>query len=159
MHTFDGERSADMNRVEHVLRRLALNDERSVHFMLAQADVPAQLDAKTQALVRLGALLSVGAATVSLRCNVEAASAVFGRRHRIEPALPCQFAPQLASHAIGLLGFVVLARMAEFLGDVLFEPGHPGGTALLARDTPVHQKQRREQSCKKRRQAARGFSS
>ena len=65
-----------MNSVEHVLRRLALNDERSVRSLLSEASWPArELDAKGRALVRLGALLSVGAATVTLRCNVELAHA------------------------------------------------------------------------------------
>jgi 4-carboxymuconolactone decarboxylase len=61
-----------VNSVEHVLRRLALNDERSVRVLLSESGWPAcELDAKERALVRLGALLSVRAATVSLRCNVE----------------------------------------------------------------------------------------
>jgi 4-carboxymuconolactone decarboxylase len=66
-----------VDRVERVLRRLALHDERSLRSALADPGMPgaSDLDAKTQALVRLGALLSVGAATTSLRCAVELASA------------------------------------------------------------------------------------
>jgi 4-carboxymuconolactone decarboxylase len=66
-----------MDRVERFLRRLALNDERSLRSVLADPGMPgaSELDAKAQALVRLGALLSVGAATVSLRWTVELASA------------------------------------------------------------------------------------
>jgi 4-carboxymuconolactone decarboxylase len=66
-----------VDRVERVLRRLALHDERSLRSVLAGPGMPgaSDLDAKAQALVRLGALLSVGAATASLRCNVEFAYA------------------------------------------------------------------------------------
>ena len=72
-----------MERVERTLRRLALNDERSLRSALADPGSASDLDAKTQALIRLetlalirlGALLSVGAATVSLRCTVELATA------------------------------------------------------------------------------------
>jgi len=65
-----------MERVERTLRRLALNDERTLRSVLADPGSASDLDAKTQALIRLGALLSVGAATVSLRCTVELATAV-----------------------------------------------------------------------------------
>ena len=56
-----------MDRVERTLRRLALNDEHSLRVALADPGSASDLDAKTQALIRLGALLSVGAETVSLR--------------------------------------------------------------------------------------------
>jgi 4-carboxymuconolactone decarboxylase len=61
--------------VERNLRRLALNDERFLRSALADPGVSTDLDAKTQALIRLGALLSVGAGTVSLRWTVEMAAA------------------------------------------------------------------------------------
>ena len=67
-----------MERVEQLLRRLALNDEQSVGSVLTSrsAALPgAGLDAKTEALVRLGSLLSVGAATTSVRWTVELAVA------------------------------------------------------------------------------------
>jgi alkylhydroperoxidase/carboxymuconolactone decarboxylase family protein YurZ len=66
-----------VDRVEELLRRLALNDERSLRSALSDPGVVASshLDVKTQALIRLGALLSVGAATVSLRWTVELAYA------------------------------------------------------------------------------------
>jgi 4-carboxymuconolactone decarboxylase len=65
-----------VNTVEHLLRRIALDDERSVRFLLSEADDSArELDAKLQALVRLAALLSTGAVSVSLRRNVEQAYA------------------------------------------------------------------------------------
>ena len=65
-----------MDRIEQLLRRLALNDEKLVTSMLARESplwpAPA-LDRKAEALVRVGALLSVGASTASLRWTVELA--------------------------------------------------------------------------------------
>ncbi len=64
-----------MDRVEQLLRRLALNDEKLVGSILAAGSAlpPSSLDRKADALVRVGALLSVGASTASLRCTVELA--------------------------------------------------------------------------------------
>jgi alkylhydroperoxidase/carboxymuconolactone decarboxylase family protein YurZ len=60
---------------ERLLRRLALNDETSVEMVLASgAPSPeAMLLPKVDLLVRLGALLALGAATTSLRTTVERA--------------------------------------------------------------------------------------
>jgi 4-carboxymuconolactone decarboxylase len=63
-----------VDRVEDLLRRLALNDERSVASALADGG-PCRLDPKTHALVRLGALVSLGAAPASYRLTVERAYA------------------------------------------------------------------------------------
>jgi len=62
-----------VDRVEDLLRRLALNDERSVASALADGECG--LDPKDRALVRLGALVSVGAAPASYRLTVERAYA------------------------------------------------------------------------------------
>ena len=64
-----------MQRVERTLRRLALSDERYLCSALADPGVTSDLDAKSQALIRLGALLAIGAGTVSLRWTVELAAA------------------------------------------------------------------------------------
>jgi 4-carboxymuconolactone decarboxylase len=64
-----------VERVERTLRRLALNDERSLRSALADPGSSSDLDPKTQALIRLGALLAIGASTVSLRWTVELATA------------------------------------------------------------------------------------
>ena len=64
-----------MDRVERSLRRLALNDERYLRSALADPGISSDLDAKTQSLIRLGALLAIGAGTVSLRWTVELAAA------------------------------------------------------------------------------------
>jgi 4-carboxymuconolactone decarboxylase len=63
--------------VERALRRLALSDEGSLRAALADLRVAgsSDLDAKSQALIRLAALLAVGATTVSLRWTVELAHA------------------------------------------------------------------------------------
>jgi alkylhydroperoxidase/carboxymuconolactone decarboxylase family protein YurZ len=65
--------------VEELLRRLALNDDEAVRSAVGARPAtvvpePA-LDAKTAALVRLAALLSVDAATASCRATVELAYA------------------------------------------------------------------------------------
>ena len=70
--------SGGVDDAERLLRRLALNDEESVGMVLASrsgssADAP--LRPKVDLLVRLGALVAVGAATTSLRSTVELAMA------------------------------------------------------------------------------------
>lgn len=64
---------------EELLRRLALNDENVVRSAVGADPLPLsggpELDAKTNALVRLAALLSIGAATSSCRAAVEFARA------------------------------------------------------------------------------------
>ena len=65
-----------MDEVERLLRQLALNDEPSVREVLATGNDRAtatRLDQKVGLLVRLGALLTLGAATSSLRVTVEQA--------------------------------------------------------------------------------------
>ena len=61
---------------EEQLRRLALHDEELIESVLAMSlkrDGGCGLDPKTHALVRLGALLALGAAPVSYQWCVEAA--------------------------------------------------------------------------------------
>lgn len=65
-----------MTEHEDRLRSLALNDERFVHSVLGieldTVDI-SRLDAKTHALVRLGAMLAVDAAPSSYQAGVETA--------------------------------------------------------------------------------------
>ena len=66
-----------MDEVERLLRSLALNDEESVGMVLASrsgGDARPALRPKVDLLVRLGALLAVGAATTSLRSAVDRAT-------------------------------------------------------------------------------------
>ena len=67
---------ASVDETERLLRRLALNDEESVGMVLAgrsQVAAGAALEPKDDLLVRLGALLALGAATASLRATVDRA--------------------------------------------------------------------------------------
>jgi alkylhydroperoxidase/carboxymuconolactone decarboxylase family protein YurZ len=61
--------------VEELLRRLALNDEEAVRGAIAAGAGAEGLDPKTAALVRLAALLSIGAETTSCRASVDRAYA------------------------------------------------------------------------------------
>ena len=65
-----------MDDVEGLLRRLAINDEESVGMVLSNGGelaAGAVLRPKVDLLVRLGALLALGAATSSLRTTVDRA--------------------------------------------------------------------------------------
>jgi alkylhydroperoxidase/carboxymuconolactone decarboxylase family protein YurZ len=65
-----------VDEVELLLRRLALNDEESIEKVLVQggeSDPDAPLHPKVYLLIRLGALLALGAATTSLRTTVQQA--------------------------------------------------------------------------------------
>jgi 4-carboxymuconolactone decarboxylase len=68
-----------MAHEEEQLRRLALHDEAFIEYLLAVSlnpsvhDEPCRLAPKTQALVRLAALLALGASPVSYQWNVGAA--------------------------------------------------------------------------------------
>jgi 4-carboxymuconolactone decarboxylase len=65
-----------VDEVERLLRQLALNDEPSVREVLVTGHdrvATARLEQKVGLLVRLGALLTLGAATSSLRVTVEQA--------------------------------------------------------------------------------------
>jgi 4-carboxymuconolactone decarboxylase len=71
-----GRRAVD---VIELLRRLALNDERTVRRAVSgspgELGYEGALEPKAAALVRLGSLLSVGAATASCRVTVDVARA------------------------------------------------------------------------------------
>jgi 4-carboxymuconolactone decarboxylase len=63
-------------KTDELLRRLALNDENALQSAIGAGPSPAAemaLDAKTAALVRLAALLAIGATTASCRVTVERA--------------------------------------------------------------------------------------
>jgi alkylhydroperoxidase/carboxymuconolactone decarboxylase family protein YurZ len=65
-----------VDEVERLLRSLSLNDEEAVGMVLAGGPEPSRwmvLRPKVDLLVRLGALLALGAATNSLRATVERA--------------------------------------------------------------------------------------
>lgn len=59
-----------------LLRRLALNDEHVLRQVISgRSPVPLALDAKTDALVTVAALVALGAQDVSYQCAVDAAHA------------------------------------------------------------------------------------
>jgi 4-carboxymuconolactone decarboxylase len=102
-----------VRRTEDLLRRLALNDEHAVRVVLQEAPVIGEgsLDRKTYALVRLGALLSVGAATDSCRPAVELARAAGATEEEIVGALVA------IGPAVGFARLVAVApRLALAIG-------------------------------------------
>jgi alkylhydroperoxidase/carboxymuconolactone decarboxylase family protein YurZ len=108
---------SSVQRSEDLLRRLALNDEKAVRSVLQDAPVPAALDRragldfKTHALVRLGALLSVGAATDSCRLAVDLARAAGADDEELVGALVA------VGPAIGFARLVAVApRLALAIG-------------------------------------------
>src|SRR6187397_2488307 len=106
----------DVDRIERLLCRLSLHDERSVRSALADPDLSA-LDPKVQALVGLGALLSVDAATVSVRLAVERAAQAGATEDEIVGVL-LAIAP-----AIGQARTVAVApRLALALGYDVEDP-------------------------------------
>jgi 4-carboxymuconolactone decarboxylase len=107
-----------VQRVERTLRRLALNDERSLRAALADPGITtSDLDAKTQALIRLGSLLSVGAATVSLRWTVELALAAGASEEEIVGVL-LAIAPAVGhARVVGVAPHLGLALGYDFETD------------------------------------------
>ena len=106
-----------MQRSEDLLRRLALNDEKAVRVVLQDVPVPGSaadgvgLDFKTHSLVRLGALLSVDAATDSCRLAVDVARAAGADEDEIVGALVA------IGPAIGFARLVAVApRLALAIG-------------------------------------------
>ncbi len=103
-----------MDSVERLLRQLALNDEASVEMVLVQGARPGldgSLEIKEELLVRLGALLALGAATSSLRTTVTHAVAAGASEAEIVSVL-IAIAP-----AVGLARVVAAApRLASAIG-------------------------------------------
>lgn len=106
--------SAAVERAEDLLRRLALNDERVLDMVLTRGacgDGETELNPKVELLVRLAGLLSVGAATPSLREAVDQAVAA--------GATPSEIVGVLVAlgPAIGLASLVASApRLAMAIG-------------------------------------------
>ncbi len=109
-----------MDPAEDLLRRLAFNDEKVLGMVLTRrvgADREA-LSPKMELLVRLAALLSVGAATPSLREAVDQAVAAGATSNEIVGVLVA------VGPTIGLAGVVACApRLARAIGYDL-ENGH-----------------------------------
>jgi 4-carboxymuconolactone decarboxylase len=103
-----------VDEVERLLRRLAVNDEESVQKVLVRrgnGEPPPVLDQKVDLLVRLGALLALGASTASLRATVESALKAGVSESEIVEVLVA------VGPAVGLARVVVAApRLAMALG-------------------------------------------
>jgi 4-carboxymuconolactone decarboxylase len=122
----DGSRDADeaiaiVDAVEQQLRRLALNDEKLVASVLAAGSASSPeslLDRKTEALVRVGALLAVGASTASLRWTVEVAQSAGATDEEVLGVLVA------IGPAVGLARVVAQApRLALALGYEIDDDG------------------------------------
>jgi 4-carboxymuconolactone decarboxylase len=106
-----------VERVERSLRRLALNDERYLRSALADPGFSSDLDAKTQSLIRLGALLAIGAGTVSLRPTVELAAAAGATDDQIVGVL-LAIAPAVGhARIVGVAPHLGLALGYDFDGE------------------------------------------
>jgi 4-carboxymuconolactone decarboxylase len=103
-----------VDEVERLLRHLALNDEEWIGKVLVMGTVrelPLALDQKVEVLVRLGALLALGAATSSLRATVERAIQAGASESEIVDVLVA------VGPAVGLARVVAAApRLARALG-------------------------------------------
>lgn len=108
-----------MDEVERLLRMLALSDDESMERVLASAterEFSTALSPKVDLLVQLGALLALGAATVSLRTTVQSAIAAGASEAEIVDVL-IAVAP-----TVGLARVVSTApRLASAMGYELDE--------------------------------------
>lgn len=125
---------AAVDPAEDLLRRLALNDEKALGRVLTRrvgADRHSELGAKLELLVRLAALLAVGAATPSLREAAEQAFAAGATRDELVDVLVS------VGPTIGLASLVASAeRLATAIGYDM-ENGHRHGSGPGGRD-PSH---------------------
>jgi hypothetical protein len=119
-----------MDPAEDLLRRLALNDENVVADVMTHqvgGERHTELGARVDLLVRLGALLAVGAAAPSLREVVEKASAAGVPEHEIVGVLVC------VGPTIGVARMVASAsKLAAVIGYDL-ENGHDEARDLSPR--------------------------
>lgn len=103
-----------MDAAEQLLRRLALNDEESVGIVLASGSGPGLdvvLKPKVDLLVRLGALVAVGAATTTLKRTVELARTAGATEEEIVGVLVA------VGPAVGLARVVATApKLARAIG-------------------------------------------
>ena len=111
--------------MEELIRRLALNDEKAVAAVLMPSAagavaLPPELDAKTDALVRLGAVLASNGTTASCRLAAERARAARASDTEIIGVLVA------VGPAIGMARLVRVARRLALAIDVDV-PGDPEG--------------------------------
>jgi alkylhydroperoxidase/carboxymuconolactone decarboxylase family protein YurZ len=112
--------------LEERLRRLGIQDEDVIESLFATRldNIEASgLDPKTHALVRLGALVALGAAPVSFQSNVEAALAAGATEDEIVGAL------------IAVAPIIGIARVISAAPKVALPMGYDIDAALEAVDT------------------------
>src|SRR5438270_5965699 len=104
----------EVEPAEDLIRRLAFNDEKAVRMVLARppgSGGVTNLDSKLEALVRLAALLAVGAMTPSLHDAVDQAAAAGADASEIVGVLV------VVGPAVGLASLVAAApKLAEAIG-------------------------------------------
>jgi alkylhydroperoxidase/carboxymuconolactone decarboxylase family protein YurZ len=114
-----------MEPAEELLRRLAFNDEKVLGMVLTRrvgGDREPELSPKVELLVRLAALLAVGATTPSLREAVDQAAAAGATSSELVGVLVA------VGPAVGLASLVACApRLALAIGYDL-ENGHTSAT-------------------------------
>jgi 4-carboxymuconolactone decarboxylase len=113
-----------MDPAEDLLRRLALNDENVVGNVMTRrmgCNRQIELGSRADVLVRLGALLAVGAATPSLRVIVEKASAAGVTTNEIVGVLVC------VGPTIGVASMVASASKLAAVIGYDFETGYDAG--------------------------------
>lgn len=109
-----------MDPAEDLLRRLALNDENVVGNVMTRR-CSTELGPRVEILIRLGALLAVGAATPSVREAVQQASAAGITTSELIDVLVC------VGPTIGVASMVAAApKLATVIGYDL-ENGHGDG--------------------------------
>jgi alkylhydroperoxidase/carboxymuconolactone decarboxylase family protein YurZ len=116
-------RWSDMTDYEETLRSLALNDDRFVALVLGMGQDTievSQLDPKSHALVRLGALHAIDAAPASYHASVEAALAAGASFDEIVGVL------------IAVAPVVGLARVVSAAPDLALALGYDVNAALEA---------------------------
>jgi alkylhydroperoxidase/carboxymuconolactone decarboxylase family protein YurZ len=128
-------RTLALVKTDELLRRLALNDEAVVRSAIAATGPPLEgglvLDDRTVALVRLAALLAVGAAAVSCRVAVERARAAGASDEQLTAVLMAVGPAIGAARLVGAAPRLALALDydVEGLDTPGGEPDGPGGEA------------------------------
>lgn len=116
--------------MEDLIRRLALNDERAVAAVLTPSApgstvLPEKLDAKTEALVRLGAVLASNGTTASCRLSAEQARQAGATDPEMIGVLVAVGPAIGMAKLVGVARRLALAIDVELAGDP--ETEDPGG--------------------------------
>ena len=116
--------------MEDLIRRLALNDERAVAAVMVPSTagataLPEKLDAKTEALVRLGAVLASNGTTATCRLSAEQARRAGATDQEMIGVLVAVGPAIGLARLVGVARRLALAIDVEIAGDP--ETEDPGG--------------------------------